>query len=246
MGQVHPYQLTGMACVVNPGTDTNWCGHHFSQANWYAFGRLAWDPQIPAERIADEWVRMTFTNEGQVVSTIRQMMMDSHQIYVNYTMPLGLHHLIGGDHYAPMPWNDRAPRPDWTATYYHQASEEGIGFDRTRRGSGAVDQYFPPLCDIFDDIDRCPEEYLIWFHRCGWDHRMRSGRTLWEELCARYRLGASQAAQLYKRWQGLAGRLDQRRHREVAERLAIQAADAAKWADQILEYFGRFSNRPIG
>lgn len=245
MGQVHPYKITGMACVVNPGTDTNWCGHHFSQANWYAFGRLAWDPELSAKQIAEEWVRMTFTNDNQTVATICQMMMDSHEIYVNYTMPLGLHHLIGGDHYAPMPWNDRAARADWTATYYHQASEDGIGFDRTRNGSRAVDQYYPPLSDIFNDIDRCPEKYLLWFHHCKWDHRLRSGKTLWQELCARYKLGAAQAEDLATRWQGLAGKIDSMRHRQVAERLAIQVADANKWQRQILEYFSRFSKHPI-
>ena len=128
-GKVHPGRLTGMVSVTNPGLDTNWCGHHFSQSNWYAFGRLAWNPELSAEKIADEWTRMTFTNDNKTVAVIRNMMMGSRETYVNYTMPLGLHHLIGGDHYAPMPWNNHAPRADWTATYYHQASENGIGFD---------------------------------------------------------------------------------------------------------------------
>ncbi|MCS7338037.1 MAG: alpha-glucuronidase [Verrucomicrobiae bacterium] len=245
MGEVHPYQLTGMAGVVNPGADANWCGHHFSQANWYAFGRLAWNPELGAAQLAEEWTRMTFTNDPEAVRTICRMMMTSYETFVSYTMPLGLHHLIGGDHYAPMPWNDRAPREDWTATYYHRASEDGIGFDRTRRGSGAVDQYHPPLCDIFDDINRCPEKFLLWFHRCAWDHRMKSGRTLWEELCAKYDEGVRQARELQKTWETLKGKIDARRHREVAERLAIQVADAAKWRDQILEYFARFSKRPV-
>jgi alpha-glucuronidase len=126
-GQVHPSRITGMACVTNPGLDTNWCGHHFSQSNWYAFGRLAWNPELSAGSIAEEWTRMTFTNDDKAVAVIRDMMMGSRETFVDYTMPLGLHHLIGGDHYAPMPWNNRAPRADWTATYYHQASAEGIG-----------------------------------------------------------------------------------------------------------------------
>jgi alpha-glucuronidase len=244
-GQIYPSAITGMVCVTNPGLDTNWCGHHFSQSNWYAFGRLAWNPELSAEEIADEWTRMTFTSEDKTVAIIREMMMSSRETYVNYTMPLGLHHLIGGDHYAPMPWNNRAPRADWTATYYHRASADGIGFDRTKRGDRAVEQYFPPVCDMFDDIARCPEQYLLWFHRCAWDYRMKSGRTLWEELCAKYQQGAEQAAALQKTWQSLAGKIDTRRHREVAERLAIQVADSAKWRDQILEYFGSFSKRPI-
>ena len=244
-GQVQPSRITGMASVVNPGLDANWCGHHFSQSNWYACGRLSWNPELSAEKIADEWTRMTFTNDDKTVAIIRGMMMGSHETFVNYTMPLGLHHLIGGDHYAPTAANDRAPRADWTATYYHQASETGIGFDRTKRGNRAVEQYFPPVCDEFDDLKRCPEKFLLWFHRCAWDHRMKSGKTLWDELCVKYQEGASQAAALQKTWHSLAGKIDSRRHKEVADRLAIQVADAAKWRDQILEYFGRYSKRPI-
>ena len=243
--QIHPGQITGMVSVTNPGLDVNWCGHHFSQANWYAFGRLAWNPNLSAEIIADEWTRMTFTHDHNAAKAIRGLMMTSREAFVNYTMPLGLHHLIGGDHYAPMPWNDRAPRADWTATYYHKAAADGIGFDRTRRGNHAVEQYFPPVCELFDDMTRCPEKYLLWFHRCPWDYRMKSGKTLWDELCSKYQEGARQAAALQATWQSLAGQIDSRRHREVAERLAIQVADAAKWRDQILEYFGRFSQRPI-
>lgn len=245
MGKVHPYNITGMAGVVNPGTDINWCGHHFSQANWFALGRLAWNPELSAAQIAEEWVRMTFTNDPGTVSTICRMMMTSYETFVSYTMPLGLHHLIGGDHYAPMPWNDRAPRLDWTATYYHRASEDGIGFDRTRNGSGAVDQYFSPLSDIFNDIKQCPEKYLLWFHRCSWGHKMKSGRTLWEELCAKYDEGVRGAIQLQNAWASLAGKIDGRRHSEVADRLAIQVSDARKWRDQILQYFSQFSKRPV-
>jgi len=244
-GQVQPSRLTGMAAVTNPGLDTNWCGHHFSQSNWYVAGRLSWNPGLSAEAIAEEWTRMTFTNDDKTVTVIRDLMMGSRETFVNYTMPLGLHHLIGGDHYAPMPWNDRAPRADWTATYYHKASADGIGFDRTKRGDRAVEQYYPPVCEIFDDPRRCPEKYLLWFHRCPWGYRMKSGMTLWDELCAKYQAGAEQAAAMQKTWQSLAGEIDPRRHQEVAERLAIQVADSAKWRDQILEYFGRFSKMPI-
>ncbi|MGA2173539.1 MAG: alpha-glucuronidase family glycosyl hydrolase [Verrucomicrobiota bacterium] len=244
-GKIHPSCITGMVSVTNPGLDTNWCGHHFSQSNWYAFGRLAWNPESSAERIADEWTRLTFTPDGKTAAVIRDMMMSSRETFVNYTVPLGLHHLIGGEHYAPMPWNDRAPRADWTAVYYHQASEKAIGFDRTKQGDHAVEQYFPPVCDLFDDLASCPEKFLLWFHRCAWDYRMKSGKTLWDELCAKYHDGAEQAAALQKTWQSLAGKIDSRRHKEVADRLAIQAADSAKWRDQILEYFGRFSKRPV-
>jgi alpha-glucuronidase len=244
-GKIYPGRITGMVSVTNPGLDTNWCGHHFSQSNWYAFGRLAWNPELSAEKIADEWIRMTFTNDDKTAAVIRDMMMGSRETFVNYTMPLGLHHLIGGDHYAPQPWNDRASRRDWTATYYHQASAEGIGFDRTKRGDHAVEQYFPPVCDVFDDITKCPEKYLLWFHRCAWDYQMKSGKSLWDELCAKYQAGTKQAVALQTTWQSLAGKVDPRRHKEVADRLAIQVADSAKWRDQILEYFAGFSKLPI-
>lgn len=244
-GSVWPYALTGVVGVANTGSDTNWCGHHFAQANWYSFGRLAWDHQIPAEHLADEWTRMTFTQDHKTVDTIVQMLLGSREAFVKYTMPLGLHHLIGGDHYAPMPWNDRAQRADWTATYYHKADKSGIGFDRTRKGNRAVEQYAPPVCDQFDDLAKCPEKFLLWFHRLPWDYRMQSGQTLWKELCDRYQLGATQAAALEATWKTLAGKIDEQRHREVAERLAIQRADAATWRDQILKYFQQFSGLDI-
>ncbi|MEO8077626.1 MAG: alpha-glucuronidase family glycosyl hydrolase [Acidobacteriota bacterium] len=244
-GDVQPYAVTGLAAVVNPGSDRNWCGHHFSQSNWYAAGRLAWNPQLTALQIADEWTRMTFSNEPDTVRTIRDLMMGSREAFVNYTMPLGLHHLIGGDHYAPMPQNGRAQRADWTATYYHQASADGIGFDRTMKGNQAVGQYFPPVRDQFDSLETCPEKFLLWFHRCRWDYTLKSGQTLWNGLCAKYDEGASQAAAMQSTWQSLAGKVDPQRHREVADRLAIQVADSAKWRDEVLQYFQGFSKLPI-
>jgi alpha-glucuronidase len=244
-GAVQPYRVTGMVSVVNPGLDRNWCGHHFSQSNWYASGRLAWNPQLSAAQIADEWTRMTFSNDPRTVETIRTMMMTSRETFVNYTMPLGLHHLIGGSHYAPMPENAKDRRADWTAAYYHQASADGIGFDRSMKGNQAVAQYFPPVRDLFDSLATCPEEFLLWFHRCGWDYRVKSGKALWDALCDKYYDGARQAAALQSTWQSLAGQIDPQRHREVAERLQIQVADAAKWRDHCLQYFQGFSKRPI-
>jgi alpha-glucuronidase len=244
-GKVNPSNLTGLVSVTNPGLDTNWCGHHFCQSNWYAFGRLAWNPDLNAAKIADEWTRLTFTNDDKAVATICKMMMSSRETFVNYTMPLGLHHMIGGDHYAPMPWNDRAPRPDWTATYYHQASADGIGFNRTKQGDRAVEQYFPPVCDKFDDIAHCPEKLLLWFHRCAWDYKTKSGRILWDELCAKYDEGVKEAAALQRMWQSLEGKIDSRRHKEVSDRVAIQVADSAKWREQILQYFAGFSKKPV-
>jgi alpha-glucuronidase len=244
-GSVYPYQLTGVAAVSNTGSDTNWCGHDFSQANWYAFGRLAWDHEIPAAHIAEEWVHMTFTNDPGAVDVIRDMMLSSRETYLNYTMPLGLHHLIGGDHYAPMPWNDAEPRRDWTATYYHRGDKAGIGVDRGRRGDNAVGQYFPPIADEFDDVSRCPEKLLLWFHRVRWDYKMRSGKTLWQELCGKYYLGHRQATALQATWKSLAGKIDPDRHRAVSERLEIQVADAGKWRDACLKYFQGFSGMAI-
>jgi alpha-glucuronidase len=244
-GSIHPYRVTGMVTVANPGLDRNWCGHHFSQSNWYACGRLAWNPELAAEQIADEWTRMTFTNDAKTVQTIRSLMMTSRETFVSYTMPMGLHHLIGGDHYAPMPQNAKSQRADWTATYYHQASTEGIGFDRTMKGNKAVGQYAPPVRDMFDSLATCPETLLLWFHRCAWDYKTKSGKTLWDELCGQYQEGARQAAAMQTAWQSLSGHIDPQRHKEVADRLAIQVADARKWSDEILRYFQGFSKRPI-
>ena len=188
---------------------------------------------------------MTFSTEPTTVKTICDLMMTSREAFVNYTMPLGLHHLIGGNHYAPMPENAKAQRADWTAVYYHQASADGIGFDRTMKGNHAVAQYFPPVRDTFDSLTTCPEKFLLWFHRCGWDYKLKSGQALWTGLCEKYHEGASQAAAMQKTWESLSGQIDPRRHREVADRLTIQVADAGKWRDYILQYFQGFSKRPI-
>ena len=244
-GDVVPQRVTGMASVLNPGLDRNWCGHHFSQSNWYASGRLAWNPELSARAIADEWTRMTFTNDPAAVKTIVDLMMGSREAFVNYTMPLGLHHLIGGNHYAPMPQNAKAPRADWTATYYHQASTDGIGFDRSMRGNQAVAQYFPPVRDRFDSLATCPEMFLLWFHRLPWHYKLRSGKTLWEGLCEKYAEGARQALAMQATWNRLTDRIDAQRHKEVADRLAIQVGDAQKWRDEILKYFQQFSQLPI-
>ena len=244
-GAVEPASVTGMVSVTNPGSDRNWCGHHFSQSNWYAFGRLAWNPELTASQIAEEWTRATFTNDAPAVKTICDLMMTSRETYLNYTMPLGLHHMIGGNHYAPMPWNSGGQRKDWTAVYYNQASETAIGFDRTKTGDKAVEQYFPPVCDMFNDLATCPEIFLLWFHRCPWDYKLKSGQTLWEGLCAHYNDGVKKAAAMQATWQSLAGQIDPQRHQEVADRLAIQVKDSATWRQQILEYFAGFSKLPI-
>ena len=236
-GSLESRRETGMAGVANTGRDPNWTGHEFGQANWYAFGRLAWNPDLSAERIADEWIRMTWSDAPSVIAAIRSMMLDSRDIYVRYTMPLGLHHLIGGDHYAPMPENTDPRRADWSATYYHQADRNGVGYDRTRRGSAAVAQYRGPLAARWNDPSTTPDALLLWFHRLPWDYRMPSGRTLWNELEATYRRGADEAQGLVMRWTALRGSIDEERYQAVLARLRRQADDAAAWRDKCLGYF---------
>ena len=245
-GQVEPYKITGIAAVANTGSDRNWCGHHFAQANWYAYGRLAWDPDLSAQTIADEWLKMTFGPlDAAAHQQLRGMMLGSWETFISYTMPLGLHHLIGGNHYAPQPWNGKEPRPDWTATYYHRADDHAVGFDRTRTGSDAVSQYFSPLRQNLASLEKCPEKFLLWFHHVPWDHRMRSGRTLWQELCWKYNGGYEQAEAMLMTWQSLSDKIDPRRHREVIQKLKIQVADARLWRDQCVLYFQRFSKMPL-
>jgi alpha-glucuronidase len=236
-GTLEGHARTGLAGVANAGSDPNWTGHDFAQANWYAFGRLAWDPGLAADAIADEWIRMTWSRAPDVVATIRSMMMGSRETFVRYTMPLGLHHLIGGDHYAVMPENATAPRPDWTATYYHRADPTGIGFDRTPSGSNAVAQYRSPLREEWGSATTCPRDLLLWFHRLPWDHRMPSGRTLWDEIVGEYRRGAEEARGLEAAWKTLEGKVDDERHRAVSAKLARQVADAAAWRDKCIAYF---------
>lgn len=244
-GTLHGHRLNGIAGVANTGSDVNWTGHHFAQANWYAYGRLAWNPDLGADDIAGEWIAMTWGHASAMRSTIRSLMLDSHQTYVDYTMPLGLQHLIGGDHYAPMPENPDPRRADWSAIYYHRADTTAIGFDRTRRGSGAVDQYHSPLRERFNDPATCPEKFLLWFHRLPWDYKLASGRTLWEELVRRYTAGADDARAMLSSWQGLRGQIDDERYSAVLAKLQRQAEDAAAWRDKCLKYFQQFSQRPI-
>ena len=244
-GSLEGKKQTAIAGVANTGRDVNWTGHHFAQANWYAYGRLAWDPDLTAAAIAEEWIRMTWGQTPDVVAAIRSMMMDSRETFVRYTMPLGLHHLIGGDHYAPMPENADPRRPDWTAIYYHRADKSAIGFDRTRTGSNAVGQYAPPLRDGWNDPKTTPDALLLWFHRLPWNYRMKSGETLWEALVRSYTRGADEARNLEGRWTALRGRVDQERYEAILTKLHRQAADAAAWRDKCLQYFQAFSNGPL-
>ena len=245
-GSLFGHELTGIAGVANIGTDRNWCGSIFDQANWYAFGRLAWNPDLRADSIAEEWIRMTFTNDPRFVAPVKQMMLASREAVVNYMTPLGLAHLMGpGHHYGPAPWFDQAPRPDWNNTYYHRADTLGIGFDRTATGSNAVAQYFSPLREIFGSLERCPEKYLLWFHHVPWDYRMRSGRTLWEELVDHYYRGVETVRRWQPLWESLRAFVDPERFEQIATLLRIQEKEAVWWRDACVLYFQTFSRRPI-
>lgn len=245
-GSLHGYAHTGMAGVSNTGTDRNWCGSVFACANWYAFGRLAWDPGLGSEAIADEWLRQTFTNDAAFVSPVTRMLLASREAPVDYMTPLGLHHLMARDHhYGPGPWVAGGRRADWTSLYYHRADAGGIGFDRTRTGSNAVSQYFPEVASVFGSRERVPEEYLLWFHRVPWDYRTKSGRTLWDELLHRYQRGVDSVRTMQATWASLAHHVDGERHAQVSAFLRIQEHEARWWRDACVLYFQTFSRMPI-
>ena len=244
---VKPASLKAMAGVANIGDDVNWCGHHFAQSNWYAFGRLAWNPSLTSEQIADEWLRQTFSNNEQLLKPMEQVMLDSREACVNYMMPLGIHHIFaGGHHYGPEPWYaPKGLRPDWTPPYYHKADSIGLGFDRTVNGSANVNQYPDSLCNVLNDINTCPENVIAWFHHVPWDYKMKSGRTFWDELCHKYDEGVHQARQFLVVWDTMKPYVDCQRFCDVQRRLRIQARDSEWWRDACLLYFQTFSKRPI-
>jgi len=246
-GTLFPHPLTAMAGVANIGDEANWCGHHFAQANWYAFGRLAWNHSLSVDEIADEWIRMTFSGNPGFLNPVKEMMMDSHEAAVNYMMPLGLHHIFAWNHhYGPEPWCDiPGARPDWLPKYYHQADSVGLGFDRSETGSNAVSQYYPPLRDELNDIRSCPEKYLLWFHHVPWNYLMKDGRSLWDDLCYKYDTGVKQVRNFQRIWDQSEKYIDAERFKEVQSRLKIQSRDAVWWKDACLLYFQTFSNRPI-
>lgn len=244
---VKPGSIKAMAGVANIGDDTNWCGHHFAQANWYTFGRTAWNPSLSPKDIAEEWLTQTFTNQPQFIAAMSQVMMDSREACVNYMMPLGLHHIFAGNHhYGPEPWySPRGVRADWTPPYYHKADNIGLGFDRTLKGSANVKQYTEELCRLYNDINTCPENLLTWFHHVPWDHRMKSGRTFWEELCHKYDDGVREARHFLVVWDAMQSYVDSQRFDEIQRKLRIQARDSEWWRDACLLYFQTFAHRPI-
>ena len=244
-GSLHGYARTGIAGVANIGTDRNWTGSHFNQANWYAFGRLAWDHTLSSGEIAEEWIRMTFVNEPAVVARIKDIMLGSREAVVHYMTPLGLAHIMAaGHHYGPGPWVARG-RADQTAVYYHRADTLGLGFDRTAAGSGALEQYFPPLRRRWASRDSVPDALLLWFHRVRWSERLRSGRTLWEELVHEYSAGVDSVRSMARQWSTLEGSIDEARFRDVAAFLAIQQREARWWRDAAIAYFQTFSRQPV-
>lgn len=245
-GTTFGHKLTGIAGVANTGTDRNWTGHDVLQANWYAYGRLAWDLDIPSRQIADEWIKMTLTREPKAVATLTLILLGSHDALVDYMTPLGLHHQMwGGHHYGPAPWWNTMARDDWNPTYYNKASEKGIGFDRTKTGSGTVGQYFPPLRDLYANPKTCPDKFLLWFHHLPWDHKMRSGRMLWDEMAFRYQSGVNWARATKKEWNTLRPAIDPERFSAISRKLAIQERDAVWWKDASLSYFATLSKIPL-
>jgi len=239
-GSLEGHTRSVMAGVANTGSDRNWCGHPFAAANWYAFGRLAWDPDRTSEAVAREWVRMTWTAEESVIAKIVAMMLGSREVDVNAMTPLGLAHLINETHYDPGPWVDDLAREDWNPVYYHRADKVGLGFDRSHTGSDAVAQYREPLRSQFDDVTTCPLKLLLWFHHVPWGYRLSTGRTMWDELVHRYDEGVAGIGSMRATWKGLDGQLDPERYADVAQRLAAQEVHLRKWRDTCVGYFRKF------
>lgn len=245
-GTTDAHALSGIAGVANIGTDRNWCGHPFAQANWYGFGRQAWDHTQPPAKIAEEWIRMTLTNDNSAVPAIRKLMMASREAVVNYMTPLGLHHIMGWNHhYGPGPWIKEKPRADWTSVYYHQANELGLGFNRTATGSGALEQYPAPVQKMFGSPEQCPEAYLLWFHHLPWDHRLKSGHSLWDGLCLKYQEGVDTVRWMKKTWQTVKNHVDSEQYQHVDDLLTIQEKEAVWWRNACLLYFQTFSKKPL-
>ena len=250
-GFVNPDKLVGISGVANIGDDANWCGHPFSQANWYAFGRLAWNPSLTAEEIAHEWLVQTYENQDErFTKPVEMMMMTSREACVNYMMPLGLHHIFKFDHhYGPEPDGFIASYPlEWCPVYYHKADAQGVGFDRSSKGTDAVGQYPEPYRSLYDNIATCPEEYLLWFHHVAWDYKMKSGSTLWQELCMKYNMGVAMVEVYRDYWhtsakQYMKGHEQEWQHTDSL--LNVQLENAKEWRNTCLKYFQTFSKMKI-
>jgi alpha-glucuronidase len=244
-GSLHGYSRTLMAGVANTGNSRNWTGHPLAQANWYAFGRLSWDHELSSEQIAREWVELTLTGDQKAKESIVGLMLRSRDIYVDYNTPLGLSRPWTGVHFAPEPWQSRSPRPDWTAVYYHKADSVGLGFDRTASGSKALLQYRPQVQQQWNNPDKTPLPYLLWFHHVSWDKKLSSGRTLWDELCTRLYTGADSVVWMQKQWDIARGSLDSQIYTDVAQLLKVQHREAIWWRNAWVLYLQTFSKQPI-
>ncbi len=245
-GSLHKNKITGIAGVSNIGTDINWTGHPFAQANWYGFGRLAWNPELPSEVIADEWLRATYSKNPEFIEAIKEIMLVSREAVVNYMNPLGLHHLFDtGHHYGPGPWVSDLSRPEWNPTYYHKADENGLGFDRSPTGSNATAQYAEEVASIFNDPKTCPEEYLLWFHHLPWDYKLKNGHILWDGLALKYQEGVDQVLGMIATWESVKPHLTENQFEEVQMLLQVQLKEAKWWRDACLLYFQTFSKRPL-
>ncbi len=250
-GFVNPDRLVGISGVANIGDDTNWCGHPFSQANWYAFGRLAWNPSLTAEEIAHEWLVQTYENQDEkFTKPVEMMMMTSREACVNYMMPLGLHHIFKFDHhYGPEPDGFIASYPlEWCPVYYHKADAQGVGFDRSSKGTDAVGQYPEPYRSLYDNIETCPEEYLLWFHHVPWTYKMKSGSTLWQELCMKYNMGVAMV-EVYRDFWHTSAKQYMKEHEQEWQHtdslLNVQLENAKEWRNTCLKYFQTFSKMKI-
>jgi alpha-glucuronidase len=245
-GSIDNHPLTAMAGVANTGSDRNWTGHLMSQANWYAFGRLAWNHSLSSEQIASEWIKMSLTQEPKAVATIQDLMMKSREIYVDFTTPLGLHHVMGQNiHFGPEPWLEKSARPDWTAIYYHRADSVGLGFDRTAQGSNALGLYSKEVQALWGNPETCPLPYLLWFHHVSWNKKLSSGKTLWNEFASRYYEGVKSVEWMQKQWNSVQSFIDPQVFADVSGRLAAQHREALNWRDACVLYFQQYSKQPI-
>lgn len=245
-GSLFNKKISGMAGVANIGTDMNWTGHPFAQANWYGYGRLAWDPYLSSEIIAEEWLRLTYSNNPEFVKLVKSIMIASREAVVNYMTPMGLHHLMDtGHHYGPGPWVSDLSRPEWNPTYYHNADKNGIGFDRTPSGSNATAQYAPEIAKIFNDPETCPEEYLLWFHHLPWDYKLKNGGILWDAIALKYQKGVDQVEEMISIWKQAKTYISDDQYNEVRMLLEIQIQEARWWRNACLLYFQTFSGKEL-
>ena len=245
-GTLSTKKLTGMAGVANIGNERNWTGHPFGQANWYGFGRLAWNPYISSEEIAEEWLKMTFSKDPEFVDPIKKMMIDSRESVVKYMTPLGLHHIMAtSHHYGPGPWVDNLSRPEWNPVYYHQADKDGIGFDRTTSGSNALAQYSNPISEKYENPETTPEKLLLWFHHLPWDYKMKNGQTLWANIATTYQEGVEEVEEMIETWNSAEEFVDEERFEKVSMLLEIQLKEAKWWRDACLSYFQQFSQMEL-